>query len=161
MLTHAALTLFHARRAAGLTQAEVAERLGTSQPAIARLERDFSGSMSLRRFVDYCLACGVAPLNIMVDVVADVRRYVLRDINAPVTPTAYYLAKLRDAFNTTAQAGSELASEPALTASNLPLQDAVTYRITNPNRMLVSAPPFSGSTQSGLPALGTEQGHVA
>lgn len=32
-------TLTDARRAAGLTQAELARRLGTSQPAVAKLER--------------------------------------------------------------------------------------------------------------------------
>ncbi|MBJ7601192.1 MAG: helix-turn-helix transcriptional regulator [Candidatus Dormibacteraeota bacterium] len=32
-------TLGQAREGAGLTQAEVAKRMGTSQPAIARLER--------------------------------------------------------------------------------------------------------------------------
>jgi transcriptional regulator with XRE-family HTH domain len=36
--SNSALLLQQARRAAGLTQAELASRLGTTQPAIARLE---------------------------------------------------------------------------------------------------------------------------
>ncbi len=49
------------RRQAGLTQAQVAEQLHTKQSAIARLEADFDGAMSLRRFVDFALACGMIP----------------------------------------------------------------------------------------------------
>jgi transcriptional regulator with XRE-family HTH domain len=52
------------RRQAGLTQAQVAERLNTKQSAIARLEGDFDGGMSLRRYVDFALACGMVPHNI-------------------------------------------------------------------------------------------------
>lgn len=39
MLTAPGLLIKAARRAAGLTQTELAARLGTSQPAVARLER--------------------------------------------------------------------------------------------------------------------------
>ncbi|MGH2485612.1 MAG: helix-turn-helix domain-containing protein, partial [Ktedonobacterales bacterium] len=60
-LTRAMLALFNARRDVGLTQAQLAERLGTQQSSIARLERDLSGSVTLRRFVEVALACGVMP----------------------------------------------------------------------------------------------------
>jgi transcriptional regulator with XRE-family HTH domain len=60
-LTSVANSLFTLRREAGLTQAQVAERLHTKQSAIARLEADFDGAMSLRRLVDFSLACGYVP----------------------------------------------------------------------------------------------------
>lgn len=88
-LSTAILALFHARRDAGLTQAQVAERMNTTQSAIARLENDLSGSLSLRRYVDYCLACGVAPLDMTLEPVAQLRDYVLHDPNAPRTTDAY------------------------------------------------------------------------
>jgi predicted transcriptional regulator len=52
--------MLRARHAAGLTQAEVAERMGTQAPAIARLERALvtgkhSPSVStLRRYAEAC-----------------------------------------------------------------------------------------------------------
>jgi transcriptional regulator with XRE-family HTH domain len=60
-LTAAANVLFTLRRKAELTQTQVAERLHTKQSAIARLEGDFDGAMSLRRLVDFALACGYIP----------------------------------------------------------------------------------------------------
>lgn len=63
-LTSVANSLFTLRREAGLTQAQVAESLHTKQSAIARLEADFDGAMSLRRFVDFALACGHVPHHI-------------------------------------------------------------------------------------------------
>lgn len=52
------------RQQAGLTQAQVAEQLHTKQSAIARLEADFDGAISLRRYVDFALACGVIPRHV-------------------------------------------------------------------------------------------------
>ncbi len=63
-LSSAIDALFQARRQAGLTQAQVAEKLGTKQAAIARLEADTEGAISLRRYVEFALACGMVPLNI-------------------------------------------------------------------------------------------------
>ena len=63
-LTSAVNALFYMRRQAGLTQAQVAERLNTKQSAIARLEGDFDGSIALHRYVDFALACGMVPHNI-------------------------------------------------------------------------------------------------
>jgi transcriptional regulator with XRE-family HTH domain len=63
-LSSAVDALFHARRSAGLTQAQIAEMMLTKQAAIARLEADTSGKMSLYRFVDFAIACGMFPLEI-------------------------------------------------------------------------------------------------
>src|SRR5579859_2875342 len=63
-LTSAANGLFYMRRQAGLTQAQVAERLHTKQSAIARLESDSDGGISLHRYIDFALACGMVPHNI-------------------------------------------------------------------------------------------------
>ena len=61
-LTRTTRSLAEVRRAAGLTQAEVAAKMGTTQSAIARLENDLDGGTSLRRYVDFLLACDVVPL---------------------------------------------------------------------------------------------------
>lgn len=53
--------LLKARQAAGLTQAEVAERMGTQAPAVARLERALSTgkhSPSIATVRKYVRACG-------------------------------------------------------------------------------------------------------
>ena len=53
--------LLKARHAAGLTQAQVAERMGTQPPAVARLERSLATgkhSPSLATLRKYVEACG-------------------------------------------------------------------------------------------------------
>ena len=53
--------LLKARHAAGLTQAQVAERMGTQPPAVARLERSLATgkhSPSLATLRKYAEACG-------------------------------------------------------------------------------------------------------
>ncbi|WP_343046941.1 helix-turn-helix transcriptional regulator [Allochromatium humboldtianum] len=53
--------VLNARRAAGLTQAQVAERMGTQAPAVARLERALATgkpSPSLATLRKYVNACG-------------------------------------------------------------------------------------------------------
>lgn len=54
-------SLYYARRNAGLTQEQVAERMQTHQSAIARFEADRNGSMSFRRYADFAIACGMLP----------------------------------------------------------------------------------------------------
>ncbi|MBL8516928.1 MAG: helix-turn-helix transcriptional regulator [Betaproteobacteria bacterium] len=53
--------LLKARQEAGLTQAEVAERMGTQAPAVARLERALATgkhSPSVATLLKYVKACG-------------------------------------------------------------------------------------------------------
>ncbi|SDR52791.1 helix-turn-helix domain-containing protein [Paraburkholderia tuberum] len=53
--------MLEARRAAGLTQADVAERMGTKAPAVTRLERALASgqhSPSLDTLRKYAEACG-------------------------------------------------------------------------------------------------------
>ena len=53
--------LLKARQAAGLTQAQVAERMGTQAPAVARLERSLATgkhSPSIATLRKYVKACG-------------------------------------------------------------------------------------------------------
>ena len=53
--------LLKARREAGLTQAQVAERMGTQPPSVARLERSLATgkhSPSLATLRKYAQACG-------------------------------------------------------------------------------------------------------
>ncbi len=53
--------LLKARQAAGLTQAQVAERMGTQAPAVARLERALASgkhSPSVATLRKYVKACG-------------------------------------------------------------------------------------------------------
>jgi transcriptional regulator with XRE-family HTH domain len=88
-LSAAVNALFHARRDAGLTQAQVAEKLNTKQTAIARLEADTAGSMSLRRFVEFALACGRMPFDIKLELVNTFRDYVIDNPRSPRTQDLY------------------------------------------------------------------------
>lgn len=63
-----------ARRDSGLTQNEVAQRMRTTQSAIARFERDREGHVTLHWLIDYALACGVVPDPIVFLPLADARR---------------------------------------------------------------------------------------
>ncbi|HEY9724132.1 MAG TPA: helix-turn-helix transcriptional regulator [Oscillatoriaceae cyanobacterium] len=54
-----ARTLRHAREAAGLTQEQVAARMGTPRNAVTRLESPKSQPPSMRQVIKYADACGV------------------------------------------------------------------------------------------------------
>lgn len=88
-LSSAVRALYNARRKAGLTQTQIAERLNTKQTAIARLEADADGSISLRRYVDFALACGLDPLDIILEPIESVRDYVIHNPQAPRTQALY------------------------------------------------------------------------
>jgi transcriptional regulator with XRE-family HTH domain len=84
-LTAAVNALFYMRRESGLTQAQVAERLHTTQSAVARTEGDFDGGISLRRYVDFALACGMVPHNITFAPLHSVVSYTIAQPNIPFT----------------------------------------------------------------------------
>jgi DNA-binding XRE family transcriptional regulator len=89
-LESAVNTLYQARRQAGLTQAQVAEKLNTKQAAIARLEDDTEGAMSLRRYVDFVMACGMIPFNITNVPIEAVRGYTWENPQLPLTQENYH-----------------------------------------------------------------------
>lgn len=88
-VSSAMLALFHARRDVGLTQTELAQRLHTKQSSIARLERDLSGSVTLRRYVEVALACGMMPLDIALVPTEQLRQYAALDPDAPRAQVAF------------------------------------------------------------------------
>jgi DNA-binding XRE family transcriptional regulator len=84
-LAAAAISLSTLRREAGLTQAQVAECLHTKQSAIARLEADFDGAMSLRRYVDFVLACGFIPHDLTFTPIETARTFKFAQPATPLT----------------------------------------------------------------------------
>lgn len=60
-LLGALLHLEATRKAAGLTVDELADRLHTTPDWIRRTERDDTGSLSIRRYVAWMVACGMLP----------------------------------------------------------------------------------------------------
>lgn len=82
-------TLREARHEANLTQQQLACKLGTTQSAIARLENDSSGGVSIRRVIDYLLACGVAPFDIAYVPVNEMRRFAYSDPTGRHTEPRY------------------------------------------------------------------------
>jgi DNA-binding transcriptional regulator YiaG len=83
-LTSAAISLTTLRRNADLTEAEVAERLHTSQSVIARMEADFDGTMSLRRYVDFALACGFVPHHITFTTVETAKNMIIAELDSSI-----------------------------------------------------------------------------
>lgn len=89
-LSSAVDALFYARRKAGLTQEQVAQKLGKKQEAIARWESDTEGKMSLRQYFDLAVASGRVPLNIVLEPVESVRDFVIDHPEEPQTPDLFY-----------------------------------------------------------------------
>jgi transcriptional regulator with XRE-family HTH domain len=88
-LASATLALWNARQEAGLTQAELADRMGTRQSAIARMEADHSGSMSLHRYIDYCIACGVMPFDMRLENLDELRAFTQAQPETPRMQVAF------------------------------------------------------------------------
>lgn len=76
-LSSAIDALFYARRKAGLTQEQLAQKLGKKQSAIARWEADVDGKMSLRQYVEIAQACGVTPFAMALEPLEALRNFVL------------------------------------------------------------------------------------
>ncbi|MFL5629384.1 MAG: helix-turn-helix domain-containing protein [Ktedonobacteraceae bacterium] len=84
-LSSATDALFNARRMAGLTQEQLAQKLGKKQSAIARWEADVDGKMSLRQYVEIAQACGVSPFVIALEPLESLRDFLID--NPEVLPT--------------------------------------------------------------------------
>jgi transcriptional regulator with XRE-family HTH domain len=108
--------LFQARQRAGLTQDDVAKRLGTKQPAIARWEGDTEGSISLRRYVDLALASDAVPLIVLVPK-DDVVEFIHANPSAPRTADAYLTWRHQSSEGTISDKGHALASDSGKTAA--------------------------------------------
>ena len=72
---HAMDAIRDARTRNGLTQSDVAEKIGTTQSVIARMENAHRGSFSLDRFLEYAWACGAAPLELEFVPPEELRRF--------------------------------------------------------------------------------------
>jgi transcriptional regulator with XRE-family HTH domain len=68
-------TIRNARLRNGLTQQDIADKLGTTQSAIARLENAHTGNFSLDRLLKYAWACGAAPLDLEFAAPEELRAY--------------------------------------------------------------------------------------
>jgi transcriptional regulator with XRE-family HTH domain len=80
----------------GLTQQDIAERLGTTQSAIARLENAHEGNFSLKRFLEYAWASGAAPLDFAWVPPGQLRQYAMANPSAPRTYEAIRMKRLLD-----------------------------------------------------------------
>lgn len=80
--------LVAARRQAGLSQEDVAQRMNTKQPVVSRLENDSDGSCSLRRYLAYAHAVGRQPLDIVLEPLETVRVFAYEYPDAPRTQLA-------------------------------------------------------------------------
>lgn len=81
--------LFDARRKAGLTQKQLAQKLGKKQSAIARWEADVDGKMSLRQYIEIAQACGVNPFVIALESLEHLREFIIDDPEVLPTQELY------------------------------------------------------------------------
>jgi transcriptional regulator with XRE-family HTH domain len=109
VLSSAVDALFHARRKAGFTQEQVAQKLGKKQEAIARWEADDEGRMSLSQYFDLAVASGRIPLNVILEPIESVRDFVLDHPEEIPSPDLYYSWLRQRSESATVQAPSEEA----------------------------------------------------
>jgi transcriptional regulator with XRE-family HTH domain len=77
--------LLEARLEAGLKQDEVAYILGTKQPAIARWESDFEGRITLRKYVEFAVACGKIPCDLSFIPLEEMTQFAIKNLDASRT----------------------------------------------------------------------------
>lgn len=121
-LSSAVDALFYARRKAGLTQEQVAQKLGKKQEAIARWEADKEGKMSLRQYFDLALASGRIPLNIVLEPKEDVRDFVIDHPERAPSPYSYYewLKKKAESASITQTTTMQPVVAPTQLTSSIP-----------------------------------------
>lgn len=84
------LRLEQARKDAGLTQGDLAQKLNRQQSVVSRTERDLEGSISLSRYADWLFACDAIPSEIEIMSLDNVRQNLLRPpTNEPQTRIEY------------------------------------------------------------------------
>jgi hypothetical protein len=88
ILSSAVEMLYTCRKSLALTQEDIASKLHTKQPAIAKLEADVKGAMSLHRYVDFAMACGKVPLIMLVEAKA-ATEYVQAHPETPLTADGF------------------------------------------------------------------------
>lgn len=88
-LSSAVDALFDARRKAGLTQKQLAQKLGKKQSAIARWEADVDGRMSLKQYVEIAQACGANPFVLALESLEHLREFVIDDPDVLPTQELY------------------------------------------------------------------------
>jgi len=146
--------LFYARRKAGLTQEQVAQKLGKKQEAIARWEADTEGKMSLRQYFDLAVACGRIPLNMVLEPVESVRDFVIDHPEETQTPDLYYAWLKHRSEPTT-------ASQPVTTLTLINQGVVVTNPPTNVSIPIQESSPTVKSVERYLKEQGDQNTNQA
>lgn len=92
-------TLRHTRYDLGLTQKDIADALGTKQPAIARLEK--AEDITLGKMWDYLYACGKTPLPIQTVEFESLRDFAVSYPDRPITLNSVLSHRLIGQWQTT------------------------------------------------------------
>jgi transcriptional regulator with XRE-family HTH domain len=144
-VTEAMLALSRLRRESGLTQGQVARRMNTKQPAVARWEADLSGTISLENYARFAAACGAIPFDLTFVPVGNLREYALFDPDAPRTAEAYTTWRFGN-VQSTLPSGNTVVPQPQSTTS-LSAGVIATYRQQTLKEAQNSAPPLYKPSQ--------------
>lgn len=130
-LSSAVNALFYMRRQAGLTQAQVAERLHTKQSAVARLEGDFDGGIALHRYIDFALACGMVPHNITFAPLESVISYTIAQPKILFTEVTYqeWLKTNSPSTSTSVETLTQQGSDAEVMSKTLPTDRQAVFSI--------------------------------
>lgn len=86
------------RKAAGLTQAQMAEQLGVGQSYVSKIERGES-YIDILTFVDWCFACGQSPgqaLDQVLAVIPSRDQGLVKPTKKPTTAEAGWVSEVKD-----------------------------------------------------------------